>query len=242
MITVDFDRLRIRPGDRILDIGCGTGRHMGEALRLPETRVFGLDRSVPDLLTARDRMMYQEDMGECRGRWALGSSDITRIPFADDLFDLVICSEVLEHVPDQDRAILEIVRVLKPGGDLVVSVPRYLPERICWRLSTQYRNTPGGHIRIYRRTELTALLEGAGVRKWRAHWAHGLHTPYWWLKCLIGLDRDDSIPVKLYHRLLVWDMMRRPRPVRFLEKLLNPILGKSLVMYLNKSHTPPMAV
>ena len=241
MITVDFSKLRICPGDRILDIGCGTGRHMGEALRYAGVKVVGLDRNIQDLRSARDRMMYQNDLGECRGRWALGAGDITRLPFPDNCFDLVICSEVLEHVPDHNGAVSEIVRVLKPRKNLVVSVPRYFPERICWRLSTGYWNAAGGHIRIYRRKELTALLERAGVRPWHIHWAHGLHTPYWWLKCLIGIERNQTLPVRTYHRLLVWEMMHRPRMVRIFENLLNPVLGKSLVVYLNKS-TPSVSL
>jgi ubiquinone/menaquinone biosynthesis C-methylase UbiE len=234
VITVDFSKLRIRSGARILDIGCGTGRHMGEALRHAGVHVTGMDRNFQDLNTARDRMNYQKDLGVCCGDWALGASDITELPFPDECFDLVICSEVLEHIPNQTGAVSEIVRVLKPGRDLVVSVPRYLPEQICWRLSTRYRNTPGGHIRIYRRRELTDLLARAGVRPWHIHWAHGLHTPYWWLKCFIGIEKTDAPPVKLYHRLLVWEIMHRPRVLQVIEKLLNPVLGKSMVVYLNK--------
>ena len=168
------------------------------------------------------------------GSWATMVADITGLPFPDNFFDMVICSEVLEHIPDQHSAIKEMIRVLRPGGDLIVSVPRYLPERICWALSDSYHQNANGHIRIYKKKELITLIENSGSRLWAFHFAHSLHTPYWWLKCLIGPNRQDSFLVNLYHRFLVWDMMKKPRMTRFLDHLLNPIIGKSIVFYLRK--------
>jgi hypothetical protein len=64
--------------------------------------------------------------------------------------------------------------------------------------------------------------------------AHSLHAPFWWLKCLVGPDRKDSSAVNLYHRFLTWDIMKKPRVTGWLEKLLNPVMGKSLVLYFRK--------
>ena len=61
-----------------------------------------------------------------------------------------------------------------------------------------------------------------------SHHAHALHAPYWWLNCALG---QQSVPSRLYHRLLVWDIVRRPLLTRVTEQALNPVLGKSLVMY-----------
>jgi 2-polyprenyl-3-methyl-5-hydroxy-6-metoxy-1,4-benzoquinol methylase len=235
VITVDFDRLSIMPGDRILDIGCGSGRHTCAAARLKKVVAIGADVNFNDVAEAKRRLIYEGQIGVQRGgAWGSVVADIGRMPFRDNSFDLVICSEVLEHIPDQDGAIYEVTRVLKPGKDLVVSVPRYLPERICWTLSKEYRNATHGHIRIYRKQEIIALLEGAGVRRWGLHFAHSLHAPYWWLKCLVGPEREDSKLVNLYHRFLVWEMMKGRWFVRLLEHLLNPLLGKSTVFYLRK--------
>ena len=235
MITVDFGRLRIRPGFRILDIGCGTGRHACEAFRFENVFVVGADVNIDDVREAKKRLIFHERVGEHgSGTWAVSASDINFLPFRENVFDLVICSEVLEHVPDQVRAAGEIIRVLKPGRTLAVSVPRYLPERICWALSKDYGNADRGHIRIYKKKALIGLLENAGVKKRAVHSAHGFHAFYWWLKCFVGPTREDSAPVNLFHRFLVWDMMKRPRITRFLESLLNVILGKSLVVYFNK--------
>jgi SAM-dependent methyltransferase len=235
MITVDFRRLNIRPGARILDVGCGSGRHTAAAYALPKTIAVGVDLCRTDLCAACRRLAFhdQVDAGG-GGAWAFAAADSRRLPFADGAFDLVVCAEVLEHIIDHRRAVAELVRVLRPGGDLVVSVPRAWPERICWRLAPDYSHANGGHVRIYRHRELLTLLEEAGLVFRTRRYAHALHAPYWWLKCLVGPQRTDCAMVNLYHRMLVWDMMRKPAVTRWGERLLNPLLGKSLVVYLRK--------
>jgi ubiquinone/menaquinone biosynthesis C-methylase UbiE len=236
VITVDFKRLKIRPGCRILDIGCGTGRHTSAAFQLEKITVIGADRNINDLCEAGDRIQLHERLGEHGGgRWSLAAADITGLPFKNDVFDLVICSEVLEHIARDDIAASEIIRVLKPGHILVVSVPRYLPERICWALSRDYTATDNGHIRIYRKKKLIRCLEGFGLKHWAVRYAHSLHTPYWWLKCLVGPNREDATLVNLYHRFLSWDIMDKPRLVGWVDRLFNPVLGKSLVIYFRKN-------
>ena len=128
----------------------------------------------------------------------------------------------------------EIIRVLKPGHELVVSVPRLFPEKICWMLSDEYFNANQGHVRIYRKKVIVAKLEKHGVSHWATHFAHSLHAPYWWLKCLVGPTREDSRSVNLYKRFLTWDIMEKPALTRWLDRLLNPVLGKSLVLYFKK--------
>jgi len=143
----------------------------------------------------------------------------------------VIAAEVLEHLPDDHTAIAELARVLKPTGRMAVTVPRYGPEIVNWALSDDYHNVPGGHIRIYRRRQLMARLESAGLRVVGTHHAHALHSPYWWLKCLVGPSNDMNPAVRAYHQLLVWDIVRRPALTRVPEQLLNPLIGKSFVVY-----------
>lgn len=239
MITVDFSRLTIKPGFKILDIGCGSGRHTCAAYRFKKVIAVGADLKFDDLTEAGERLKLHDRLGEHGGGiWGLAAANVVCLPFKNDCFDLVICSEVLEHIKDYLQAIREIVRVLKPGRNLVVSVPRYWPERICWALSEAYHTVEGGHVRIFRQRQLTAELQNAGVRQWRRHYAHSLHTPFWWLKCLVGPDRGDSRPVKLYHRFLTWDIMQQPALPRCLDRLLNPLIGKSTVVYLKKDRMP----
>jgi 2-polyprenyl-3-methyl-5-hydroxy-6-metoxy-1,4-benzoquinol methylase len=196
----------------------------------------GIDMMSEDVTKARNMMRLMEKVGEGGdGAWGTLTGDITKLPFADHSFDVVICSEVLEHIPDDAEAIREITRVLKPGEMLVVSVPSFLPEAICWALSKSYRNEPGGHIRIYKKRELIRKLEQAGLICVDTGKAHGLHAPYWWLKCLVGLENKDSRFVKLYHDFLVWDIEKRPWLTRILERLFNPFVAKSCVLYLKKT-------
>lgn len=233
MLTVDYDRLGLAPGELLLDVGCGAGRHSVEALRRGAVAV-SLDRDLAEAGRAKSAGPAAEELlGEslAGGPPRTVCGDALALPFADRTFDAVVASEVLEHVPDDIAAVDELVRVLKPGGRLAVTVPRALPEMMCWALSSEYHEKPGGHLRIYRGHELRALLAAAGLRVLRAHHAHALHSPYWWLRCAVGVDRESVLPVRLYHRLLVWDLMKRPWPTRLAERALDPLIGKSLVIY-----------
>ncbi|MCP4671119.1 MAG: class I SAM-dependent methyltransferase, partial [Desulfobacula sp.] len=164
----------------------------------------------------------------------LACMDVTNLPFCNNSFDIVICSEVLEHILDDKKAMSELVRILKPGKILAVSVPRFLPEKICWLLSDEYFNVNMGHVRIYKKSSLINSIECFGVKHFAQHHAHSIHAPYWWLKCLIGPAKTDSKIVNIYHKLLVWDLMKKPRITNFADRLLNPVLGKSLVLYFRK--------
>jgi hypothetical protein len=119
---------------------------------------------------------------------------------------------------------------------LAVTVPAWLPERVCWLLSDEYHapKAVGGHVRIYTEGALRDKMVAAGLDPGASHQVHGLHAPYWWLRCAVGPTNDDFPLVKLYHRLLVWDIERRPAVTRLAEQVLNSVLGKSLVVYATK--------
>ncbi|GAB2459541.1 class I SAM-dependent methyltransferase [Jatrophihabitans fulvus] len=234
MLTVDFDRLGLVEGDRLLDVGCGAGRHTYQALRLGAD-VVALDRNTDDLRGIDEMVEAMAEAGEIKrpdGPVTL-DADALALPFDDGHFDRVVAAEILEHLPDDETAIAEIARVVRPGGTVAVSVPRRWPEKICWSLSDAYHEVEGGHVRIYRGSELVTKLERAGLRLTSRHHAHALHSPYWWLKCAVGVDRDHVLP-RTYHRMLVWDLMRRPWLTRTAERALDPVVGKSLVLYLTK--------
>ena len=234
MKTVDFKLLPLEPGDYVLDLGCGEGRHVISAYVEANVHSFGVDLSLDDLKTTRDKYLDFAEPDNAGKSFGLSSADALRLPFADDTFDKVICSEVLEHIPDYQGALREIERVLKPGGLFCASVPRRWPEKICWWLSEGYYNVPGGHLRIFRSSELRGEIEQLGFRHYSRHWAHALHAPFWWLKCLFWKNQDTNWLVKQYHRLLVWDLLENPALTRILEKIMNPIMGKSVVMYFRK--------
>ncbi len=233
MLTVDLDRLQIAAGDRVLDMGCGGGRH-AFALYRAGAAVVALDRESQEL--AEVRAMFAALAGEAPAEASAAAvvGDALALPFADATFGKIVAAEVLEHIPDDMRAIAELYRVLEPGGRLAVTVPAWLPERICWGLSEEYHTNPGGHVRIYTSVELRAKLKAAGFVLRASHHAHGLHSPYWWLKCAVGVNNDNHPLPKAYHQMLVWDLMKQPLATRLADRLLNPLIGKSLVVYADK--------
>lgn len=237
MLTVDYSRLGLEPGDLVLDMGAGAGRHAFEVFRRG-TNIVALDYSLADLKDVSGLFAAMTDAKEAPAgtSWSTVNGDGTCLPFADNTFDRIICSEVMEHIPDDAAAARELARVLKPGGTLAVTVPTWLPEKVCWALSDEYHApfVAGGHVRIFSEATLRRRFRDAGLKPGDAHHAHALHSPYWWLKCAVGPTNDTHPLVQAYHKLLVWDIMKAPKLTRWTEKVLNPVLGKSLVLYATK--------
>ncbi len=240
MLTLDFDKLDIKPADLVLDIGCGYGRHSFEVVRRGGHAVAA-DLANPELnkvLATFAAMGTSEDLPST-SRGSCVNANVLTLPFADGAFDHVIASEILEHIPDDSAAMTEIARVTKPGGTITVTIPRAGQEVVCWLLSNEYHNTPGGHVRIYRQRQVTDRLKSAGLRPQGFGFAHALHTPYWWLRCAVGPKNLENPLVKAYKSFLEWDIIAGPPLVRLTERMLNPVLGKSLVVYLTKPLPTP---
>ena len=242
MLTVRFDRLGVREGDLLLDMGCGAGRHAFESFRRG-ARVVAFDYSAAELKDVGGLFTAMREAGEVgteRSSMAVTTNgDALALPFPDATFDRVIASEVLEHVSDDQHALAEVFRVLKPGGTLAATVPSWLPEQICWALSHEYHApfVEGGHVRIFSEATLRRRMRDAGLTPGAAHHAHALHSPYWWLKCAVGPKNDDHPLVKAYLQILLWDIAQvQPMGTltRWTERALNPVLGKSLVVYAKK--------
>ncbi len=223
---------------KVLDLGCGEGRHSISIWMQTRAQVVGMDLSRDDMLTARSR---KADFSVTEsGKHSLNFVEASgmALPFADETFDIVICSEVLEHIEAYQSMLQEIDRVLVKGGVFAMSVPRFGPEWLCWKLSRAYHEVPGGHLRIFNASVLNKQIEKLGFFRYARHFAHGLHSPYWWLKCLFWSSADKNPLVSAYHRLLVWDLMQKPWITRTLEKILNPLIGKSIAMYYIKGRYP----
>lgn len=245
MLTVDFDRLGLRPGERILDMGAGAGRHAFEAYRRGGD-VIAFDMDAEELGRVRDLFVAMKKAGEApEGAEAdVKEGNALSLPFADGEFDRIVAAEVLEHIHEDVQAIRELVRVLRPGGTMAISVPRWLPEVINWKLSADYHHAEGGHIRIYTDHELIDKVTKAGrfndgtpgeaMIFEGKDYAHGLHAPYWWIKCAVGVENDEHPAVKAYHKLLVWEIMKQPTALKLAGKVLDPVIGKSMVLYFRK--------
>ncbi|GIW42429.1 MAG: methyltransferase [Candidatus Binatia bacterium] len=233
MLTVDLSLLALEPGNTVLDLGCGTGRHARALRMLDGVRAVALDLSEKEIGAAAGSLREMDGNG-ARGPWLAVRGDAYVLPFRDASFDCVVASEIFEHLDEDDLAFREVTRVLRPGGILALSVPRFGPEAVCWALSSSYRHSEGGHVRIYRERELRRKLSRHGYDVYARHFAHGLHSPYWWLRCLVGLENEDAWLVRRYHDLLVRDLFEKPWWTRALDRTLTPFVGKSLVLYARR--------
>ena len=237
MLTCRYGWLRLQPGDRVLDLGCGAGRHAFEAAK-QGAQVVACDLDLAELKDVRalfGAMTENGEIAEPAGGCAVNGNALS-LPFPDGAFDRIIASEVMEHIPDDAGAAAELARVLRPGGTIAVTVPSWLPEQICWALTEEYHapHVPGGHVRIYSESTLRRRLRDAGLKPGAAHHAHALHSPYWWLKCAVGTTNDEHPLVQAYLKLLIWDIAKAPLVTRLADRVLNPVLGKSLVVYAEK--------
>ncbi|MFB6311717.1 MAG: class I SAM-dependent methyltransferase [Salinirussus sp.] len=228
MLTVDLDSV-VGPGDRVLDVGCGEGRH-AHAATFETNAVVGLDADDTRLQKALEGFDTIVDEGASQ-ELTLCRGDALSLPFADDSFDVVICTEVLEHVSTVEPAIAELARVLAPGGSLAVSTPRPGPERICWALSEDYHAVEGGHVRIVDPATVIGSIESHGLEHVGREHAHAFHTPYWWLRCLWWNREPDPALLRGYERLLEWVEFSAPPGVAKVERLFDRFLGKSTVLY-----------
>jgi SAM-dependent methyltransferase len=152
-----LERYRAQPP--MLDAGCGTGLNLAS---MPPGSV-GLDLNPRNLELVRQRLPKQTAV----------EGDIEAMPFENASFGTVVCTEVLEHIPYPDRALKEILRVLRPGGVLIGSVPCH---SFIWKLRFLSSTCPGDEPfhNEYRPDEVRTMLTSAGVQVDRI-WFSALH-------------------------------------------------------------------
>jgi len=233
MLTFDFNRININPEGTMLDLGCGEGRHIfGLMEKFPDLKCIGLDPHIESLDKAFEGLKFLESISNTKTNFLSGSA--YSLPFSDDSFDLVVCSEVLEHLHDYKDAIKEINRVLKPGGQFLASVPAEFPEKICWLLSEAYQNQPGGHLRIFKKNELIKEVAEHNFSFESSQRFHSIHSAYWWLRCLFWKSQESNIIIKGYKKVLERHILKKPFFLDLIDKIFNPILGKSIAFYFVK--------
>ncbi len=235
LLTVDLERLELRPGERLLDAGCGEGRHCFGALERG-AQVVGLDLDRDALRARSDALREQADERGSLGAMIRGNT--FQLPFANETFDKVICSEVMEHVHDYRGAARELARVTRPGGMLAVTIPTATSEHLYLRVGDDYFESPGGHIRIFRPRQLARGLAEAGLATIGIGFAHAFHTPYWVLRSIAGLPTaDQNAWVRAYRLFLI--RATESRFITRLEQVLNYCFPKSLILYAVKRPRRP---
>ena len=233
MLTFNFKKYTLNRNGSMLDVGCGEGRHIfGVMQEYPMMKCVGLDMDDDSLKKAEEGYSYFESISEVGAEFIKGSA--YSLPFPDNTFDLIVCSEVLEHLHEYNDAVIEINRVLKPGGKFFASVPAFWPEKICWYLSKEYQNQPGGHLRIFDHKKLINEIESRGFTFLSSEKFHSIHSPYWWLRCFFWKSQEKNLLVKVYKKILERHILKKPRIIDNIDKLMNPIMGKSFSMYFKK--------
>ncbi len=139
--------------ERLLDAGCGKGL-LGQRLAAFCGSYYGIDISSVALDVARGRIP--------RGDFRRGS--VSRLPYGDGCFDCVVCAEVLEHVPDYDRAIAHLARVTRPGGRVLISTPNPLNPDLIYSLLRHGRYTPQPYERPIAHWRLARVFRREGLR------------------------------------------------------------------------------
>ncbi len=253
IVTIDFRRhLRLEEGDTLLDLGSGNGRHTIEACRWP-CRIVSVDMDGEELRKARFFLRapqggspfdhYLEQRKDGFPGWAdFVLADAQHLPFRDGVFDKVLCTEVLEHVPDDKAGLRELYRVVKPAAkteatNVAVSVPHYWPERAFWTLSWEYWHTPGGHVRFYKPGEMARYFRAQGFRLHATRYRHAFQAIYWFLRCTFGKDNQNKLLPRTMLRFINWYHGTRPPLLERVEALGNLIIGKDMVLYGQKPAT-----
>jgi Methylase involved in ubiquinone/menaquinone biosynthesis len=144
--------------ESVLDVGCGTGALLDEVLNRKKVSIAGIDLSEKMLNIARQRLGQAAD---------LKNGDSENLPWADNSFDMVLCTDSFHHYPNPGTVLCEIKRVLKPGGKLIIADP-WLPAPARQLANLFMPFSKDGDIKMYSRKELHTLFEKCGFQllKW----------------------------------------------------------------------------
>ena len=203
LVAATIRAFGIPPSAQVLDVGCGTGSNLRLLVELGFGDVTGLDRSEDAIRWCREKQLPPVERG-----------DLCALPFPEDHFDLVLATDVLEHIDEPDAGVAELRRVLRPGGTLIVTVPAF---ESLWGLQDDVSH----HKRRYRRDELVVQLRAGGFTVARSfHFNFLLFVPIWLARQLIrwlGVEvaSENEINTRwlnaLLARIFAFDVWAAPR-------------------------------
>jgi ubiquinone/menaquinone biosynthesis C-methylase UbiE len=228
MLTVDFDLINVQEGHLVLDAGCGWGRHSVEFQKHGAT-LFSMDLDIESLKITRDAL---ENGGTPQSSRMVHIGDALRMPFRDNTFDRIICSEVMEHVPDKVQAARELFRILKPGGIIAITVPTPFSEALYFLLTYEYFTSPGGHVRIFTPRSLAKLMRTAGFKLYALRYKHAFHSIWWAIRSVVGLHDEQQFFTRTYRTFLTLGFFSPL--MKKTESFFDWFFPKSLIFYAKK--------
>jgi len=217
--------LPVIAADTVIDVGCGDGAYIHFCARMGAEVIF-IDRDE----AALERTTAKIAASPARSFRPI-HSDCDPIPLADNLGDLVICTEVLEHVPDPLLFLRELIRVTRPGGSLLITVPDSRSEQfVAATAPPQYFEEPN-HIRIFTADDLQQLVLSAGLTIESHCFVGCFESVYWalsWLTCEpdSGLPLDNAHPIPDHWTRLWQEVQRHPEGYK-IRNALNQLLPKA---------------
>ncbi len=154
------DFFRIQPGERVLDAGCGHGEYTVFALR-DGARVWAIDTSKAMIAHTRRSIREAGVRAE-----AVSEQSVLDIQYPANYFDVVMNLSVLETLNDPAAALRELVRILRPGGQLYLDVCNAVAIHwhACFRVMQFLRMGPAGHMRYFTPAELKTMVRKTGCR------------------------------------------------------------------------------
>ncbi len=230
MLTVDFERLAVQEGNVVLDAGCGWGRHSVEYMK-HGVKVFCLDLDLDSLYKTRYTIASMMKSGKAheKSRFLCHIGDALNLPFKNETFDRIICSEVMEHVNDDFKACAELARVLKKNGRIAITVPTYISEIIYDAITYEYFTSPGGHVRKYMPSKLAEIMRKNGLEVYAVDFKHSFHTIWWMIRGVVGLHNAEHPIATGYREFLVRGLSSNF--MRSCERFFNNFFPKSVIIY-----------
>ncbi len=214
----------ILPGHTVIDVGCGDGGYIG-FVAAQGAEVLFVDQDPERLARTEERIRTS-----ARAYRAI-QSDCDPIPIDDAVGDLVICTEVLEHVPDPAKFLRELIRIAKPGAQLLISVPDSRSEQFVSATAPPECFQEPNHIRIFTAQAFETLVRDAGLEIESHRFTGCFWSVFWplsWMTCEPGggLPLDNKHPI-VEHWVQLWQLVQAHPDGHKIREALNGLLPKS---------------
>ena len=230
---IKLDLLKIKKGDKVLDIGCSFGEQ-AMAIAREGAIVYGIDSSPRSIKEFKHKA--KKDNLNCHAF----VSEATRIPFKDNYFDAIIATEVFEHIPNAIKAINESFRVLVPQGRACISVPSSITEKIFMTIHPFWLQD-SGHVNVFSKKEILTLLKNAGFKIEKVEDLNFEWTLFWLIHSFLKTRFDSTGSPRENYKISdryskIWNYMFKIRIGKYLLWLGNKLLPKSYYVYVLKKN------